>query len=61
MDQYSAYMLDPTWGWVATHRLPLSSAIYYCKENRQRSDCPVAIVPDKADPAPYLALVEKLA
>lgn len=56
---FSAYMLDPTYGWVATHRLPLESAIYHCKQYRhQHQDCPVALVPDNVDPAPYLMLAE---
>jgi hypothetical protein len=55
MEQFSAYWLDPTHGWMATHRLPLDSAILYCKEYRRHEfDCPVAIVPDTADPTPYL-------
>jgi hypothetical protein len=59
---FSAYMLDPTHGWIATHRLPLDSAIYYCKEYRRHTyDIPVALVPDNADPAPFLRLAEALA
>lgn len=56
---FSAYMLDPTYGWSATHRLPLVSAIHFCKEHRRHTlDIPVAIVPDLADPIPILKLVE---
>lgn len=56
---FSAYWLDPSYGWIAAHRLPLASAIVYCKEcRRNQLDCPVAIVPDGADPAPYLRLAE---
>jgi hypothetical protein len=52
---FSAFWLDPTYGWMATHRLPLDSAILYCHEYRRHQyDCPVAIVPDCEDPAPYL-------
>lgn len=59
---FSAYMLHPTDGWIATHRLPLASAIFYCKEHRHHTfGIPVAVVPDNADPAPYLAIAEKLA
>jgi hypothetical protein len=59
---YSAYYLDPTYGWIATHRLPLDAAIYHCKQvRRTHMDCPVAIVPDYADAQPYLALVERFA
>lgn len=55
-------MLDPTYGWVATHRLPLASAIFFCKQYRkQQADCPVALVPDNTDPAPYLKLAETFA
>jgi hypothetical protein len=63
MDQaYSAYMLDPSHGWIATHRLPLHSAIFHCKEHRRRTqDIPVAIVPDMHDPTPYLELAEEFA
>lgn len=59
---FSAFMLDPVHGWIATHRLHLDSAIYYCKMYRkQQYNCPVALVPDTADPMPYLRLAEKLA
>jgi hypothetical protein len=55
-------MLDPSHGWIATHRLPLHSAIFHCKEHRRRThDIPVAIVPDMHDPAPYLELAESFA
>lgn len=59
---FSAFWLDPTYGWCATHRLPLDSAIFYCKEyRRQQYDVPVAVIPDNADPAPFLRLAEALA
>jgi hypothetical protein len=56
---FSAFMLDSVHGWVATHRLPLSTAIHYCQEYRkQHYRCPVALVPDHEDPTPYLMLAE---
>lgn len=59
---FSAYMLHPTDGWIATHRLPLHSAIFFCKEHRRRThDIAVAVVPDMEDPAPYLELAESFA
>lgn len=61
MKQYSAYSLHPTYGWMATHRLPLKSAIFYCKQIGRRDNIPVAIIPDNADPAPYLEQVAKFA
>lgn len=60
MKQYSAYSLHPTYGWTATHRLPLASAIYYCREIHRRDMIPVAVVPDTQDPTPFLKLVENL-
>lgn len=52
---FSAYMLDPSFGWIATHRLPFESAIDVCKAYiEQHFHCPVALVPDCEDPAPYL-------
>lgn len=61
MDQYSAYMRTGDGVWVGTHRLPLSSAITYCKEFRRHSfDCPVVIVPDGQDQAPLVKLVNSL-
>lgn len=55
---FSAYLLDPEEGWCAMHRLPLETAIRYCKDFRQDwAGVSVAIVPDGADPEPYLKLV----
>lgn len=54
---FSAYTLDQTYGWIATHRLPLDDAIIYCKKYReQQYNCPVALVPDGDDPTPYLRM-----
>ena len=62
LDLFSAYVRDPTYGWMATHRLPLASAIGFCKEHRRHQyDIPVAVVPDGADPMPYLELAEEFA
>lgn len=58
---FSAYMKDPEWGWMATHRLPMRSAIFQCQEHHRRYDHPVALVPNNTDPAPYLQIAEKLA
>lgn len=59
---FSAFQMDPVHGWVATHRLPFESAVYYCQEARTRYPwAPVAMVPDRVDPRPYLDLIEKLA
>lgn len=59
---FSAFWLDPQHGWCATHRLPLESAIFYCKEYRRHQPfTPVALVPDNVDPMPYLRLAERFA
>jgi hypothetical protein len=59
---FSAFWLDPSFGWCACHRLPLASAIFYAKEyRRQQHDVPVAVVPDGVDPAPYLQIAERFA
>lgn len=51
-------MLDPSHGWIATHRLPEQDAIKVCKAYREyHFECPVALVPDAVDPEPYLRLV----
>lgn len=56
---FSAFYLDPTHGWIATHRLPLDSAIHYCQEYReQHYECPVALVPDGENPTPFMILAE---
>lgn len=57
---FSAYELDPTFGWVAVHRLPLDDAISFCKHYREQKNPRVAIVPDGEDPDPYLAFVNEL-
>lgn len=55
---FSAYTLDPEHGWIATHRLPFNTALAYCKDYRSRyGGSLVAVVPDQADPKPYLELV----
>lgn len=56
--EFSAYMQTSEGVWVGTHRLPLSSAIIHCKEMRRHSfDCPVVIVPDNQDLAPWVQKV----
>jgi hypothetical protein len=58
---FSAYLMDPEHGWVATHRLPLASAIQYCLDYRERyAGVVVAVVPDDMDPKPMLDFVAKL-
>lgn len=59
MDQYSAYTLDPEHGWIATHRLPLDSALQMSLEYYERTAGGlVAVIPDGADPDPILKHVE---
>lgn len=59
-DQYSAYTLDPEHGWVATHRLPLESALKMSREYYERTaGALVAVIPDGEDPDPILKHVEK--
>ena len=51
-------VMDPEFGWIATHRLPLSAAVAYCRDFRTRTaGSLVAIVPDGADPVPYFVMV----
>jgi hypothetical protein len=47
--------------WIANHRFPLLQAIASGKFIHTRYHTKVAVVPDDADPAPYLELVEKFA
>lgn len=47
--------------WMANHRFPLTQAISSAKFVRDHFNERVAIVPDNADPAPYLSLVDGLA
>lgn len=50
-NSYSAYTLDPEHGWIATHRLPLESAIRYSLDHKERNaGTIVAVVPDGANP-----------
>lgn len=58
-NNYSAYTLDPEHGWIATHRLPLESAIRYSLEYKERTaGALVAVVPDGANPDPILERVQ---
>lgn len=57
---YTAYQQTGDGTWVGTHHLPLKTAVMYCKQFRLHTfGCPVAIVPDNADPQPIFGLVEK--
>jgi hypothetical protein len=59
---FSVFMLDPSFGWVATHRLSFDHALDYAKSYRNLlQNSPVALVPDAVDPEPYLALVSEFA
>lgn len=56
---FSAYLLDPEFGWVSVHRLPLEGAITHCREYKKRvAGSLVAIVPDGKEPWSYLMQVE---